>query len=88
VTGKPRQGRPSQEGKKAVTQHLWRHHDKTSFFGDRDMRMAAHDDLHFFAKENGRDLGHTHLPLQEGESLNEVARRYLAEGTAAQPSSE
>jgi hypothetical protein len=55
--------------------------------GDLTERLAQHDELHWEDRERGV-IGHTHLPYQEGESDNEMAARMLADGTAAQQSSE
>jgi hypothetical protein len=88
VTGKPLKERDSYPGRQALNQHLYRHHDNAKLKGDLVTRLTAHDELHWQARQEGTDLGHTHLPYQEGETDNDMARRMLAEGTAAQPRSE
>lgn len=88
MTGKPRQQRESYEGKRALNQHLHRHHGGPRMSGDLQERLAQHDELHWWARKTNVDLGHTHLPYQDGETQITMAQRLLAEGTAAQTSSE
>lgn len=83
MTGKPRQQRPSSPGKTALNRHLYHHHEKTTLKGDLSQRLAAHDDLHWLARKDNHDVGHEHLPYQEGESDNAMACRLLAEGNEA-----
>jgi len=84
VTGKPRKNRPSYEGKRAINQHLHHHHDGVLGQGTVEERLVMHDDLHFDAGKAGTPLGHAHEGYQEGESINDIARRMLADGTAAE----
>ncbi|MFZ2726440.1 MAG: hypothetical protein WAX77_09335 [Methylococcaceae bacterium] len=81
--GKQLRERDSFPGRQSITQHLWRHHDHTKAPGTVEERLQAHDDLHWEARHSG-GLGHTHQPFQEGETINDIARRYLDEGTAQQ----
>ena len=81
MTGKPRTERASYEGKRAINQHMYRHHEHTLGKGTLEDRLQLHDDMHWQAKRNGEDLGHQHLAYQDGESTNEMAQRLLAEGT-------
>ena len=74
--------RPSAPGKTALNQHLHRHHGGPKVRGNLQERLAMHDELHWWARKQGADLKHTHLPYQDGESDNEMAARYLAEGEA------
>lgn len=82
MTGKTRKDRPSHPGRQALSQHLHRHHGGPQVRGDLTERLAMHDELHWWARQNDTDLGHTHLPYQEGETDNEMAARMLADGTA------
>lgn len=86
--GRSRQERPSRTGKSDITKHLWHHHGQHQAPGTVEERLQAHDDLHWEARKAAQDLGHTHDGYQDGESINDIARRMLAEGTAAQQISE
>lgn len=91
MTGAPREERSTFPGKKALNQHLHRHHPGVQLQGDLQRRLEQHDDLHWRARKGGYEqdaLGHTHLPYQDGETDNEMAQRLLDEGTAAQNPSE
>lgn len=83
MTGKTLKERDSYTGRQALNQHLHRHHGGHKVSGDLPERLAQHDELHWWAHKNDKDLGHTHLPYQEGETDNDMARRMLVEGTAA-----
>jgi hypothetical protein len=80
--------RPSYTGRQLLNQHLHRHHGGHKVSGDLGERLAQHDELHWWDRQQKGLIGHTHLPYQEGESDNEMAARMLADGTAAQQSSE
>jgi len=82
MPGKPPKTRPSYEGKRALNQHLHRHHGGPQVSGDLAERLAMHDELHWWARKNDVNLGHTHEPYQEGETDNQMAARLLADGTA------
>jgi hypothetical protein len=88
MAGKPLKERDCYPGRQALNQHLHRHHGGLTLSGDVPTRLAAHDELHWEARQAGTDLGHTHLPYQDGETDNDMARRMLADGTAAQQTSE
>lgn len=68
--------------KQAINKHLYRHHGGQGAPGTALERMQHHDDLHWSARQAGVDLGHTHLPYQDGETDEQMAERLLAEGTA------
>ena len=78
------------DGKRALNQHMHRHHHGTQLSGTLEQRLVQHDDLHFGATsgdEEVHELTHTHAPYQDGETDEQMAHRFLAEGTA-QTSSE
>jgi hypothetical protein len=82
MAGKPNKERVSYEGRRSLNSHYYRHHaGAPKFTGDLASRLEQHDELHFQARKNGVDLGHTHLPYQDGETDNQMAARMLAEGT-------
>lgn len=83
VTRQPHE-RVSYPGKQALNKHLYRHHEGLSLKGNLVQRLEQHDELHWNAKKDGEDLGHTHVPYQDGETYNDLARRMLNEGMAAQ----
>ena len=66
--------------RRAINQHVYRHHGRLTLRGTTEQRLSAHDDLHWEAKKNGVDLGHVHLPYQDGEDELGMARRLLQEG--------
>lgn len=80
MTGKPRRQRPSSLGRTALNRHLHHHHGGPRVSGDLAERMEQHDELHWQARKQGVELGHEHLPYQDGESDNEMACRLLTEG--------
>lgn len=84
MTTKQPRDRESFPGKRALNQHFHLHHDRYRGRGDLIQRLEAHDELHWRAAQEGVDLGHTHLPYQEGETDNEMAARMLADGMAQQ----
>lgn len=88
MTGRSRRNRPTHDGKRALNQHLHRHHGGPQTQGNLTERLAQHDELHWWARKNEVDLNHTHAPYQDGETDTQMAQRLLAEGTAAQQSSE
>lgn len=78
------------EGKRALNQHMHRHHHGVQLRGTLEQRLVQHDDLHFGATTGGEEvheLTHTHAPYQEGETDEQMAQRFLGEG-AAQSTSE
>lgn len=84
MPSKPRQmAKGMTPGRQAINRHLHRHHDGALGHGSTEQRLCQHDDLHWAARQAGEDLGHTHLPYQEGESEEGMAERLLAEGTSS-----
>lgn len=79
---KPLKDRESYPGRQAITQHLWRHHEQAKAPGTVEERLQSHDDLHWAARTARKDLGHTHGGYQDGETINDIARRMLAEGSS------
>jgi hypothetical protein len=72
--------------RRALNQHLHRHHDGLRLGGTFLERATAHDELHWQAKREGVNLGHEHAPYQDGETDLEMAQRYLADGEASNAS--
>lgn len=68
--------------RQALNRHLHRHHGGATARGTLTEKFTAHDDLHWQARRQGVDLGHTHEPWQEGESDLQMAQRFLADGDA------
>lgn len=68
--------------RRALNQHLHRHHAGSTVRGTLVERFTAHDELHWQARESGTDLRHTHQPYQDGETDLQMAQRLLAEGEA------
>lgn len=73
----------STPARRAINRHLYRHHGGATMSGTTEQRICAHDDLHWSAQQSGRDLGHSHLPYQDGESEADTAERLLAEGMSS-----
>ena len=68
--------------RRALNQHLHRHHGGAVLKGTFQERLAAHDDLHWQATQRLRPLDHQHQPYQDGETDLQMAQRLLAEGEA------
>lgn len=67
--------------RRALAQHLFRHHDRSWARGTLSQRLDQHDTAHWEAAARGAPLAHRHAPLGEQETLEQVAHRYLTEGT-------
>ena len=67
--------------RRALAQHMHRHHEQGWCDGTLAARISQHDDLHFLLKQRGKEATHTHAELAEGETLLAVAHRYLREGS-------
>jgi hypothetical protein len=86
VDDNPARNNWSNPGRTALNQHIYRHHGRKMIGGSLQERLAKHDDFHFDATLEGKDLGHTHAPWDAAgpmEEYKDIAKRYLAEGTAA-----
>lgn len=68
--------------RQALNRHVHRHHSGAALHGTLEERFSQHDDLHWEAARQGRPLGHSHVPYQDGESDLHMAQRLLAEGEA------
>lgn len=79
-SGRVRERKGVTPARQAINRHLYRHHEGATGKGSAEQRMALHDDLHWEARQAGTDLGHQHLPYQEGETDEQMAQRLLAEG--------
>ena len=69
--------------RRALNQHMHRHHPGATVRGTLEERFAQHDDLHWEALQKLEPLPHSHRPYQDGESDLQMAQRLLAEGEAA-----
>lgn len=71
------------EARRAINQHLFRHHNGALGEGMLAQRLDMHEKLHDFCRERGIEAGHDHSEMWlEGEKDTDVARRMLAEGVA------
>jgi hypothetical protein len=68
------------EARRALNQHLHRHHKTDVGRGTLAERLGYHHDLHWAFHKRGIPLGHEHRGLLEEETTEEVACRYLLEG--------
>lgn len=67
------------EARRALNQHLYRHHGTTGL-GTLSDRLDTHEDLHIVARRIGQEVGHSHKLFGEGETDIEIAWRVLHEG--------
>jgi len=77
---RPRKPPGYQEARKALAQHLWRHHGQATGSGELHERIEQHAELHLLCKRNGLPVGHTHEPYPEGETDIETAHRLYQDG--------
>lgn len=75
MTAKPPTRKGSTPERRALNQHLHRHHGGITLAGSTEDRFAHHDDLHW---QGG--ASHRHAPYQDGESRRVMAERFLREG--------
>lgn len=68
------------DARRAINQHLHRHHHGETGGGTLSERLSRHDDLHFLFDGRGVALTHSHAPFDEEETSEALALRYLAEG--------
>jgi hypothetical protein len=68
------------EARRALNQHLHRHHEGAAGSGMLGERFELHDELHILAKRLGRELSHSHSEYPEGETDLAAALRLLKEG--------
>lgn len=64
--------------RRAISQHLWHHHQHARGAGTLAERIDLHDELHWARREEG--VGHSHEPLGDEETAMDVAHRYFREG--------
>lgn len=69
------------EARQALSQHLHRHHNQAWATGTLAERIETHDELHTVGKRLGRPANHSHKPWKDDETLEQIAVRYLREGT-------
>lgn len=61
--------------RRALSQHVHRHHNGATGLGTLSNRLDQHETMHL----SGRDLGHHHEPCGEGETDIQLAFRLLKE---------
>lgn len=66
------------EARRAINQHLYRHHGTTGL-GALSDRIEIHEEIHAVGDRIGRPAEHTHEPW-DGETEVELAFRLLREG--------
>lgn len=66
--------------RRALSQHLHLHHHGATGSGRLENRLEEHATIHFLLDQRGLSAGHKHEMLGEGETLQEMAHRVLAEG--------
>jgi hypothetical protein len=67
------------EARRALNQHLYRHHGTTGL-GTLANRLDTHEELHVVFQRRGVEVGHSHKPCGENETDVELAWRMLNEG--------
>lgn len=82
----PRPKQPPEyfEARKALNQHLHRHHAGALGSGTLEERFIQHDELHIVARRLGIPLGHEHSEYPENETDKAAALRLFKEGEDGQ----
>lgn len=68
------------EARRALAQHMHRHHHGGYVVGTLLERIAQHDELHWQLAQRAIDPGHRHAVLGDEETVMQAAHRYLKEG--------
>lgn len=72
------------EARRALNQHLHRHHEGAMCSGTLEERFIQHDELHIVARRLGIQLSHSHSEYPENETDKAAALRLLKEGEDGQ----
>lgn len=82
----PRPKQPPEyfEARRALNQHLHRHHAGSFGSGELGDRFEQHDEMHMTAKRLEIPLSHSHSEYPENESDLAAALRLLQEGEDGQ----
>jgi hypothetical protein len=81
--GRAKQPPEYSEARRALSQHLYRHHGGVTGRGMLARRLDFHEEIHL-RERRGRAETHSHDPCGEGETDIQIALRVLREGENGQ----